>query len=98
MGSSWRSEEPRERELDVAVEQTQDAVDLVAGQAERLHEATARVFRQIGARIGEPARAGRAVRAVETRELVDRESVEDVLAQEVALPNLELRERVGDRA
>src|SRR5580704_10479968 len=95
--SRARAENSRDRQLDVAIEKAQQALELFARSAEGADQALARLLAEIGACIGEPARARRAMHAIELREIVDRQLVEDVLAQQVALANLERGERFADR-
>src|SRR5262249_3060459 len=57
----------------------------------------ARELTEIGACVGEPARARRAVYPIEAREVVDRQLVEDVLAEQGALAPFERGERLADR-
>src|SRR5687767_9855117 len=99
MGSSslrrFAMEDARDRQLDVAVQEPEQALDLVELEAERRDQALARALAELGARVGEPARAGGAVHAVEARQIVDRELVEHVLAEQVALADLERRERLA---
>src|SRR5436190_24253686 len=96
--SSSRHEDARDRQLDIAVEEAQHAVHLVLLlDTERGDEPLARVLAEVGAGIGEPTRTRRTVDTIETGEVVDRQLVEDVLTQQVALANLECTECFADR-
>src|SRR5689334_631075 len=101
LGSSlllFAVQDARDRELDIRIEEAQQAIDFLAVDPERRDQPLARVLAELGPCIGEPARAGRAVGAIEAGEVVDRQLVEDVLAQDVALADLERSERFVDRA
>src|ERR1041385_3605002 len=84
-------------ERQLAAHEADDAVDLAARQAELAGEHLARLRDDREARTGDPARGGRAVDLVERGELIDRELVEVVLAQHVALALGQRGERARER-
>lgn len=75
-----------EGQLELADHEADQAAELALGEREALVEEAADGGDQIVARGLGPARCSGAMDAVEPAELVDREAVEVLLAQEVALP------------
>src|SRR5262249_39236049 len=85
-----------DRQLEIGVEKPQQTLDLGGRKLQRGDQSAPGATAEIRAGLGQPARARRAVDMVQARELVDVQIVENVLAQQVALADLELRERVGE--
>ena len=68
-----------------AADQPHDAVELVAVDAQCVHQSAARMREQAPPRLGQSAGGGRAVHVIHRCDLVDTEALHQVLAQYVAL-------------
>src|SRR5262245_30445604 len=90
-------EQAAQAEIDVALHQPHDAVELGGPHLNATMEARARAFREQGPRRFEPAVRRALVDAVEIADLLDVEPVDEVMAQHVAVANLERRDRLLER-
>ena len=85
------------RQLDVALDEAQHAVELALERAELIGQGATGGPAEGGPRVDQPAGAGRAVHPVHQRQLVHGELVDDAVAKEVALAHRQLAERGGER-
>src|SRR3954465_4894281 len=92
-----RGEDAAEAEIDLALQHRQDAVELGRHELQPLLEPAARPLRQRSARGLEPAKRGGLVHAVERTDLLGRQLVDEVMAQQIALPDVERGERFLER-
>src|SRR3569623_2683105 len=93
----YRSSQRAERQLDAALDPAQDLVGLERIGAAARHEVLAGRARQRLACTLEPARGGRAVDALDRRDLIDRERVDQVHPEAQALPRCARLDRGAKR-
>ena len=79
------------------MDQPEDAVDLVGGDAESALDLGTGAFEELVADLGEPARGGGLVDAVERADLVDGQAVEHLIAEQAAVLDGESVERSAKR-
>src|SRR4051812_47493578 len=92
------AEDARQAHLDVALDETEHAVELVAIETELRHQAPARAGQEIVARLRDATRGRRAVDAEHAPDVVDGEMLEHVRAEDVAFFGVEIGGGLLERA